>query len=242
VPKKSPTDVRPFTWTDLESSEEVPAHPGGGPARPYRWEDLSADGAAAPGSPGLPPADPVAAAAAASRREAAELLAKAREEAERLKAAARREGLEAGRAEGRKALEQAAEALRSTAQELAGYKDGLYREAREQVVELSLALVNRILGPLAEGDEGAVIRVVERALQLLSDRERLTLRVNPQDLRSLVEAKPQILEAFDGIQKLIVLEDPAVKRGGCLVQTPASEIDARLDTQLTELARSLRSS
>ncbi|MBE0616947.1 MAG: hypothetical protein IH608_03325, partial [Proteobacteria bacterium] len=104
------------------------------------------------------------------------------------------------------------------------------------------ALVNRLLGPLAEGDETAVIRVVERALQLLSDRENLTIRVNPKDLRSLVEAKPLLLESFDGIQKLTVLEDPAVKRGGCLVQTPTSEIDARLETQLAELARALRNS
>ncbi len=241
MPKNPPTDVRPFSWTDLESADEVPARPGGAQARAYRWEELGGEGAAGSGASGLPPADPAAAAIGAARREAAALVAEARREAERLKDAARREGLEAGRAEGRKALEQAAEALRSAAQELAGHKERLYREARDQVVELALALANRVLGPLAEGDEGAVIRVVERALQLLSDRESLTIRVNPQDLRSLVEAKPQILEAFDGIQKLTVLEDPAVKRGGCLVQTPTAEIDARLDTQLAELVRSLRS-
>jgi flagellar assembly protein FliH len=138
-------------------------------------------------------------------------------------------------------LEKAAEDLRRAAAELAGYKEALYREARDQVVELCLALVNRLLGPLAAGDEEAVIRVVERALQLLSDREQLTIRIHPQDLRSLVEAKPRILESFDGIHKLTVLEDPAVKPGGCLVQTPTAEIDARLETQLAELARSLRS-
>lgn len=239
---KDTKDVRPFSWTDLESAEAVPASAGGGQARAYRWEELAGDGVGGDSAPGGAAADPAVAALVTARREGEALVAEARREALRLKAAANREGLEAGRAEGRKALEQAAEALYRAAEELAGYKEGLFREAQGQVVELALALVNRLLGPLAEGDEAAVIRVVERALQLLSDRESLTIRVNPQDLRSLVEAKPKILEAFDGIQKLTVLEDPAVKRGGCLVQTPTAEIDARLETQLTELARSLRSS
>lgn len=239
--KTPPTDVRPFSWADLESgpSAPLPGEPGSAPVRAYRWAEL--DEAAASPSAVQAPADPGQAALAEARREAQSLLEAAREEARRLGAQARREGLEAGRAEGRAALEKAAEGLRRAAVELAGYKQTLYREARDQVVELCLALVNRLLGPLAAGDEEAVIRVVERALQLLSDREQLTIRIHPQDLRSLVEAKPRILESFDGIHKLTVLEDPAVKPGGCLVQTPTAEIDARLETQLAELIRALRS-
>jgi flagellar assembly protein FliH len=86
-----------------------------------------------------------------------------------------------------------------------------------------------------------VVPVVERSLQMLSDREQLTIRVNPDDLKVVLDAKPQLLEAVDGIQKLTVLEDPSVRPGGCLVQTPTTEIDARLETQLQELARSIRS-
>jgi flagellar assembly protein FliH len=215
--------------------------------RAYRWGELEGDDgpiAAAPGFPGGGIAAPERAPTPVelARREAEALLEAARREAQQLREAARAEGLAAGRAEGRDALARAAENLGAVARELAGYKPALYEEAREQVVELALALVGRLLGPLAEGDEQAVVRVVERALLLLSDRETLTLRVHPQDLRSVLDAKPHLLETFDGIQKLTVLEDPAVRRGGCLAQTPASEIDARLETQVAELARTLRSS
>lgn len=243
--KPPPTGVRPFAWADLEADPSTTSPPGpdgsnpGAPVRPYRWADL--DGLSGGPDGARAQADPAQAALEAARREADALLGAAREEARKLAAAARREGLEAGRAEGRTALEKAAEDLRRVAAELAGYKEALYREARDQVVELCLALVNRLLGPLAAGDEEAVIRVVERALQLLSDREQLTVRIHPQDVHSLLEAKPRILESFDGIRKLTVLEDPAVKPGGCLVQTPTAEVDARLDTQLAEIVRSLRS-
>lgn len=207
--------------------------PGGvGEPRPFRGPELVGEEAEAGGVP--------AAAADSAGAEAERVLDAARREAAALREAAVRAGREEGRSEGRRGLEEAAGRLESVAEELAGCKERLFREAREQVVELCLVLVERLLGPLVQGDPHAVVRVAERALQALSDRETLTIRVHPDDLRSLVDAKPGILAAFDGIHRLTVMEDPAVKRGGCLVQTPSTEIDARLETQLAELARGVR--
>lgn len=262
---KSGTGARPFAWRDLEDdvvqrSEPEPS-PGRSPSEggapphtnsaggvePYRWGELD-DGPPFPGengglsSVGFPGQERVPTAVELAQKEAEAILEAAQAEAQQLWERARKEGLEAGRAEGRRVLEQAAESLEAVARGLAEQKPRLYEESRQQVVELCLALVARLLGPLAEGDEQAVVRVVERALLVLSDREALTVRVHPKDLRSLLGAKPHLLETLDGIQKLTVLEDPAVRRGGCLVQTPASEIDARLESQLAELARTLRSS
>jgi flagellar assembly protein FliH len=212
---------------------------GAGP-RPFRGPELQGDdvGASAGGPTGV--ADPVQAELARARREAERIREDARREARELRENASRSGLEEGRAEGRRELEAAVDSLVSLAEELAGYKERLFRDAREQVLDLCLALVDRLLGPLVEADEQAVLRVTERALQALSDRETLTIRVHPEDLRRVVDAKPRILATFDGIHRLTVMEDPAVKRGGCLVQTPSAEIDARLETQLAELARGVR--
>jgi flagellar assembly protein FliH len=191
--------------------------------------------------PGEPtPEDLAQAVLEEARAEAERLLVEARARAEALAQEARRQGFEAGEAEGREHLARAAEGLEALASELAGYKSSLYRDARSQVMELVLALVDKILGPLAESEGAPVVRVVERALRLLSDRETLTIRIHPEDLHALLEAKPKILETFDGIKGLTVVEDPSVKRGGCLVETPTTEIDARLDTQLQEVARSMR--
>jgi flagellar assembly protein FliH len=177
---------------------------------------------------------------ARARVEAESLLAAARQEAEVLREEERARGLEEGRSEGRAELAAAAGRWQAAAEELASFKPRLLEEARGQVEELTLALVDRILGPLAEADAGAVARVAGRALQALADRETVTLRVNPDDLQDLLEAKPRLLQSFDGIKKLTVLEDHSVPRGGCLVETPTAEIDARLDTQLQDLARSLK--
>jgi flagellar assembly protein FliH len=219
---------RPFRWTELEQNppEEVRA--------PEQDPGASAAEGLAEGAPPKALLDQ-------ARDEAAEIVAGAVREADGIREQARREGLECGCAEGRRRAEEAAGSVETVVAELARYKTSLYHEARQQVVELALAVVSKILGPLGESDERAVVRVVERAVQLLSDREHLAIRVNPGDLRNIIEAKPRILQTFDGIERLTVVEDPSIKRGGCVLQTPTTEIDARIDTQLQEVIRSVRS-
>jgi len=219
--------------------------------RPFRWaerefRDAASDpgGAAAPTERAVPTVSPAEQAEhllADAKAQAQAVLATARKQAVTVRETARKEGLAEGRAAASKDAAVAAQRLQALFEGLAAYKPSLYTEARQQVVELTLALVHKILGPLAAATTDAVVQVVERALQLLSGREQLTIRVHPDDFKTLIDAKPQLLGSVDGIQRLTVLEDPSVKPGGCLVQTPTTEIDARLDTQLQELARSLRS-
>ncbi len=235
--------VRPFRWTPLE--DDIPSG-AAGTVEPFRPAELDPATAAGPAAPGqgpaarVPQADPLEEA----RQQAREILERARAEAEALREQARAEGREQGRAEALEAVRreaaERAERLEALIRELSGYKSRLYQEARQQVVELTLSLVEKLLGPLTEDLSGVVVRVVERALQVLADRETVTIRVHPDDLQTVLEAKPQLLETFDGIRQLAVVEDPGVHRGGCQIQTPTAEIDARLETQLEEIVRAVR--
>ena len=234
----------------MEASEAIVAgdHPDSDKVRPFRWEEREFDApaigeqAVMPSSKGGARGTAARAAqeAAEAQAEAAADLAAARAEADAIREQARQQGMQLGREEGAAEVAAVADRLSGLLAELGEYKATLYSEARDQVLELTLALVRKLLGPLAAGSPEAVVQVVERSLTLLSDREQLTIRVHPDDLKVLMEAKPKLLEGVDGIQKLTVLEDPSVRPGGCLVQTPTTEIDARLDTQLQELARGLR--
>ncbi len=241
--KDSPAPFRPIRWDDSGD----PAGPKG-KVRPFRPLELDesappereppAPAGPEPEAPGgeAPGPDP----REAARAEAEALLARARDEAEALREAAREEGFREGQERAREEVAQRIEALEGLLRELAEWKPRLYEEGRAQVLELVLALVRKILGPLSEQCEEAVVYVTERALQSIADRENVTVRVHPDDLQAVVDAKPAFLETVDGIRQLTVVEDPSVSRGGCRVQTPTAEIDARLETQLEELVRVLR--
>jgi flagellar biosynthesis/type III secretory pathway protein FliH len=68
----------------------------------------------------------------------------------------------------------------------------------------------------------------------------LSLRVHPDDLAALAAARPAWLAELGVQADVALVADPAVGRGGCIVETPAGRIDARLETQLDALERALR--
>lgn len=167
------------------------------------------------------------------------VIAAAEEDAAGIREAAKREGFDAGLAQGREKLEMAAERLNRIAIELASTKPRLLAEATEETVNLAVAICERILGPLAAESPAYVTGVVTSALSAMSERENVTVRINPSDMQTLIEAKPEILSVIDGVKNLTFLDDPSVQKGGCIVETGSTEIDARLKTQLDEIVRAL---
>lgn len=145
-----------------------------------------------------------------------------------------REGEAAG---ARKSLEQLQAAIQGFAQsaaQLAAYKPQLRAEVERQLVNLSLAVARKVLQRELSLDPNIVLAVVKGCLQELENVEIYRLRVNPQD------APP--LAAFFQQQKkgnLEILPDAQITRGGALFETAQGQLDARLETQLAEIAHGL---
>jgi flagellar biosynthesis/type III secretory pathway protein FliH len=158
--------------------------------------------------------------------EAERILAAARAEGERLRA----EALEAGR----RAAEAEAEVLREAA---VAEMERLVGEAEEEILRLALAVAGKVVGRAAE--DGVAVATARRALARLRGSRQAEVRVHPDDAPAVRAAGPGLLAALAAGARLEVVEDPEVGRGGALVETDTGSIDARVETQLAELGRTL---
>jgi type III secretion protein L len=131
------------------------------------------------------------------------------------------EGLARGREEGRA---EAAALLARAQAERAREREGSSTAA----VALAVELAARIVGEAAR-DPAVAARVAEEARRAAGGA-RPTLRVNPEDL-------PAVEASLVGCA---FIADPAISRGGCVVETEWGRLDARLETQLERLAAALR--
>ncbi|MGQ9473262.1 MAG: FliH/SctL family protein [Candidatus Caldatribacteriaceae bacterium] len=104
----------------------------------------------------------------------------------------------------------------------------------EPILEFSFTLARKIIGKMMER-EPFVEDIVRRALQKLSNRERVLLRVHQNDYVRVKEMKEELLRTIDGLGYLEIQEDPRVEEGGCIVETVFGSIDAQVDTQLSNL-------
>lgn len=149
-------------------------------------------------------------------------------------------GLEEGRSEGYKAGEMQAQELvrqmRDVLDCLSAPLAQLDDEVEQQLLELSLVLARQIIRRELQTQPGEVVAVVREALALLPVGSRdVTVHLHPDDAQFVREALAPNEEGGNWR----IVEDAALSRGGCRVESSASHIDATLERRLAVLARDL---
>lgn len=169
----------------------------------------------------------------------AQALADARSEAEAKVREAYNEGLrrgfEAGREEFQRAVGSAAEALAAATDQIAQSYEQFLESLEPQVMRLVQGIVERVIGREVRMDPELVVSAVRRALACLTDRARLTVRVNPADLEALRNQKAALLERIEGVVQFSMEGDESVSPGGCTVDTDTCHVDARIEEILNRV-------
>jgi flagellar assembly protein FliH len=152
---------------------------------------------------------------------------------------AREEGLAEGLAEARALVAPAFEAVAEAERLIRAREEDFLRAAERSAVELALAIAEKIVGAAVSARPETVLEVVGGALLRTATRHRLVIEVNPEDLELVSESAEGLAARLGGVQRLDVVAERRVERGGCIVRTEEGEIDARIGSQLERLAELL---
>lgn len=163
-----------------------------------------------------------------------------REQAEQeLRAAygeAERRGLEDGAAQAQRVAEDLVQAqvarLQAAAGALLQAQGTLAPSLQEDAVELAFTIVCRVLGEQAATRAG-IYAMLQVQLAALRERRDLTVRLHPADCALMAAAE------VDGGAALRYVPDAGIELGGCLIDSPAGTLDARLEYQLGQLRQAL---
>jgi flagellar biosynthesis/type III secretory pathway protein FliH len=107
------------------------------------------------------------------------------------------------------------------------------------VVQLAVTIAELIVKREVAVDRELVLREAREALRRVVGVQQLTLRVNPFDLDLVREQKSQVLAGSEAVREMRIEPDEAVARGGCIVESEAGNVDARLSTQLRNIETAL---
>ena len=127
-----------------------------------------------------------------------------------------------------------------TAVVAAGYemRETALHEVEKDVLKLSVKLAEKIIGREIKSDKQAIADTVATAMRNVRQQERLIVRVNPKDFPNVEEFKTQL--SHSGRCKFLDFEpDPKIPAGGCIIESEVGTVDARLETQLKILERTL---
>lgn len=148
-------------------------------------------------------------------------------------------GLDDGR---KKAFEENASMIESQMAELteliqgiASVKLEILSQNESHMVKLLFHMASRLAMKEIENDEAAVIEVIRSAVSLAQEEENVRIQLSPSQLEFIETLKKQTGREFDFLKKIRFEPNAEVKSGGCVVETNYGEIDARIETRISQL-------
>ncbi len=160
-------------------------------------------------------------------------------EFERRLAQAVEEARQEGYRQGLQEIKPVADLLEKLTRELHEERHQLLENAELTVVRLAYEIAKKILHREVAENSDVIVYVVREALRRIADRDKIVVRVHPDDaavLRQATELQDELFQTFAGVE---IREDEEVSKGGCLVETSTGLIDATLETQLAEVEAAL---
>ncbi|MFQ6130613.1 MAG: FliH/SctL family protein [Armatimonadota bacterium] len=123
--------------------------------------------------------------------------------------------------------------------QLAAERDRLLAQTRAQVLALATEVGKRIVRAELKVNEGVIERVLDEALESLRNCQAVKIRVHPSEAR-LAQAAIRAKEGVPaGAHQVELVRDATVSPGGCLVDTDAGTVDARVEAQLAALEEAI---
>lgn len=186
-----------------------------------------------------------------ARAEAAELREDAQIQAEALREAAWQEGHHQGKTEGRATVEAELRAAWDTRQEalraeldfiitqIGAARATLWARQEADMVALTLDIARQVIKTEVSQNPEVVRALIANALRRLTDKDNVRVRVSVADAPRVKEARQDLMEMVDGLRQLEIVDDRRIGEGGCVIETNAGTIDAKIETQLAEVARAL---
>jgi flagellar assembly protein FliH len=153
------------------------------------------------------------------------------------------QGIAQGEARGRESERKKIEPLRSnwvqSLDDLERLRHRLCLQMEAETVRLAVAIARKIVAVEAAVNPEMVLRVVRSALAEVLDREKITIRLHPQDCSMIEEHREGLVADNDTSGDTRIQSDETVDRGGCIIVTPQGEIDARIDKQMQSVEKAL---
>jgi flagellar assembly protein FliH len=191
----------------------------------------------------------------AARQLAEALLQQARTEADQLRQQAQQEGYqtgyEAGYQEGRQHAQAQLEAqyqqhltqlrheVQHFLQQLQAQFDNYLRLLEPQMLALTLQIARKVIRDELHQHPEHVLTLIRETLRRVQGFGPIRIRVSPLDLELVRQKRTSLLTVIDSLEGLEIVEDRRVEPGGCLIETTQGTYDARIQTQLDEIAREL---
>lgn len=155
------------------------------------------------------------------------------------KEAGLKEGYEGGRTETaveyEKKIDDIQGEMETFLKNLDDSKREIFYNSEHILLRLCREIVKKIISSEVTTNQDVVLSVLKKAISYIGDRERLVVRIAPDDLETVTGRKDFWVPVTERLTNVVIEADERVGRGGCIIESNSGIADARLGVQFEEL-------
>jgi flagellar assembly protein FliH len=145
-------------------------------------------------------------------------------------------GTKKGYEESQHLLQQQVTQLNLLLEALAEPLNSLDEQVEDELIKLVIAIAGQIIRREIKIDPGQIVGVIREAVKVLPlSAQKITLNLHPEDA-DLVRS---VLNLDENPPPWRLQDNPLVTRGGCIVETEVSRVDATLEKRLSAVIANL---
>lgn len=148
-------------------------------------------------------------------------------------------GLQEGKNLTERGLVNVFRALRAANETIRNLREKVLRESEDELINLVMLVARKVIIQEISQDRCILAGVVKNALNGLSAREEVTVRINPDDYALVTSGREECLQKELISERLQLKADPMVAAGFCQIDTDMGTVDAGLNAQLDTIYRNL---
>lgn len=148
-------------------------------------------------------------------------------------------GLQEGKNLAERGLINVFRSLRGAAEGIRDLRDKVMRESEEELLNLVMMVSRKVILREAAADQSILESMVRSAVAGLSERDSITVRLNPDDYAMIINGHGEYFRQELKSDQMRFKADAAVLPGNCQIDTEMGTLDASIDAQLDEICRSL---
>ncbi len=175
-----------------------------------------------------------------AQNEASQIREEAEKEAAEIKERIKEEAIDEGKREGEEKVKEYVEEAFSTLNSAIDEKSNIIKAVEGEIARLSIKIAEQIIRSEVVTNKEVVMNIIAEAINRVSDRDNLIIKVNREDLDYVKANKDKISGIVDGIKNLTILEDTQVEEGGCVIETNLGFVDARISTKISLIEQAFK--
>lgn len=146
-----------------------------------------------------------------------------------------KKGYADGISAGQQAIRETAKRLDEIISELDEFRNKKTIELLPDLIDLSSDIVKKIIHVSIEKDRDIIVSVAREAIRKLGGwEEKIMIRVNPADYDTML-INLEVLKEESRLRNITIEPSAAISPGGCYLETPSGDVDARIEEQLKEI-------